>query len=79
MSVTNDIENVVKDLSEKGLLNGEPPLIYCDSEGWYDGIEYCKAGEYDDSHQFIAFVHIRTKIQDVAVQMAIGFRRQGRL
>jgi hypothetical protein len=77
MSVTNDVENVICDLIEKGLMKELPPLIYRDSEGWYDGI----AWNFDllKNEVSVEFIPIRTKIQDVATQMAIGFRRQGRL
>lgn len=71
ISVTNDIENVVADLQAMGLLHGQP-LIYCDSEGVWDGIKY-------NNYGFDSFVALRETHQGRAIQKAKLYREQGRL
>jgi hypothetical protein len=43
MSVTNDIENVLAAIAKKENLNlNDYQIMYCDSEGIWDGVDYDK-------------------------------------
>jgi hypothetical protein len=73
-SVTNDIENVLRDIREIHMdrtPDGDFPklprkIIYCDSNGIFDGIHATPEGA------FISFYPIQTRYLDMALERAKG-------
>lgn len=73
VSVTNDIENVVKDCRDYGFLTYGYPIIYRDSEGQWTGVVILGTA-------FHSFKHFPQNLsKEAAVNHALELRKTGEL